>query len=199
MAERPVNLFDVKPEVSYKIVDLELCSDDQRLEAAAILVEAFKEVAPDAWPDLDSAMMEVSRARTGDGITRVAIDTRGHAIGWVGALRAYGSASWEMHPLAVRADVQHCGVGRALVEDLEAQAVRRGVSSIFLGADDHGGFTTLAHVRMGDDLYNALANAAARRPHPLGFYEKMGYQVVGVLPDANGPGQPDILMAKKLR
>ncbi len=36
------------------------------------------------------------------------------------------------------------------------------------------------------------------RGHPYGFYEKQGFVIVGVMPDANGPGKPDILMAKRI-
>jgi aminoglycoside 6'-N-acetyltransferase I len=36
------------------------------------------------------------------------------------------------------------------------------------------------------------------RRHPYGFYQKLGYVVVGVLPDANGRGRPDIFMAKRV-
>ncbi len=32
----------------------------------------------------------------------------------------------------------------------------------------------------------------------LEFYQKVGYTVVGVVPDANGLGKPDILMAKRI-
>ena len=35
--------------------------------------------------------------------------------------------------------------------------------------------------------------------HPAGFYQRMGFEVVGLIPDANGPGKPDILMAKRVR
>jgi aminoglycoside 6'-N-acetyltransferase I len=31
------------------------------------------------------------------------------------------------------------------------------------------------------------------------FHQKLGYTVVGVVPDANGPGKPDISMAKRVR
>jgi len=37
------------------------------------------------------------------------------------------------------------------------------------------------------------------RRHPYGFYQKLGFALVGVLPDANGPGRPDIFMAKRVR
>ena len=34
--------------------------------------------------------------------------------------------------------------------------------------------------------------------HPAGFYMRLGFEVVGLIPDANGPGKPDILMAKRV-
>jgi aminoglycoside 6'-N-acetyltransferase I len=34
--------------------------------------------------------------------------------------------------------------------------------------------------------------------HPAVFYRRMEFEVVGLIPDANGPGKPDILMAKRL-
>jgi aminoglycoside 6'-N-acetyltransferase I len=36
------------------------------------------------------------------------------------------------------------------------------------------------------------------RGHPYEFYQKMGFAIVGVMPDANGIGKPDIYMAKRL-
>ena len=30
------------------------------------------------------------------------------------------------------------------------------------------------------------------------FYQKLGYEIVGLIPDANGPGKPDIMMARRL-
>jgi hypothetical protein len=38
-----------------------------------------------------------------------------------------------------------------------------------------------------------------RGRHPNEFYQKLGYEIVGVIPDANGLGKHDILMAKSLR
>lgn len=34
--------------------------------------------------------------------------------------------------------------------------------------------------------------------HPYEFYQRCGFTIVGVLPDASGPGKPDIFMAKRL-
>jgi hypothetical protein len=35
--------------------------------------------------------------------------------------------------------------------------------------------------------------------HPFEFYRKVGFTIVGLLPDANGFGKPDIFMAKRIR
>ncbi len=32
--------------------------------------------------------------------------------------------------------------------------------------------------------------------HPFRFYRRLGYVVTGCMPDANGPGRPDIYMSK---
>jgi len=35
--------------------------------------------------------------------------------------------------------------------------------------------------------------------HPFEFYQKQGYVITGVVPDANGVGKPDILMSKRVK
>jgi len=49
-----------------------------------------------------------------------------------------------------------------------------------------------------DVLGQAATVEASARGHALTFYRRHGYRVVGVLPDVNGPGRPDIFMAKRL-
>lgn len=43
-----------------------------------------------------------------------------------------------------------------------------------------------------------LARLEARRPHPVDFWRRIGYQVVGVVPDAEGLGMPSISLARRL-
>jgi hypothetical protein len=90
-------------------------------------------------------------------------------------------------------------VGRALVNDFEDQVRFRGGSTIYLGTDDENNRTSLG----GVDLYLDPLGAAARIQnlgrHPFEFYRKMGFAIVGVLPDANGFGKPDIFMAKRVQ
>lgn len=105
---------------------------------------------------------------------------------------------WELHPLVVRRDLRLRGIGRALVADLEAQVLERGGRTVRLGADDENGRTTVGGVDLYPDVLEKLRAIESRGSHPLGFYRRVGYKVVGVIPDANGFGKPDILMAKRI-
>jgi aminoglycoside 6'-N-acetyltransferase I len=89
--------------------------------------------------------------------------------------------------------------GASLVDDFEEQVRLRGGLTIYLGTDDENDRTSLG----GVDLYLDPLGAAARIQnlgrHPFEFYRKVGFVIVGVLPDANGYGKPDIFMAKRVR
>jgi aminoglycoside 6'-N-acetyltransferase I len=43
-----------------------------------------------------------------------------------------------------------------------------------------------------------IKNIRNIKNHPYEFYQKMGYTIVGICPDANGFGKPDIYMAKRV-
>ncbi len=131
-----------------KIIDLR--SDDEELiqQVAAMLVAAFKEMSPDAWPDLESAVEEVRESFGPERFSRVAVDEAGTVLGWVGGIRQYDGHVWELHPLAVRPDRQRQGVGRALVADLEARVRKQGGLTLWLGTDDETSMTTLAGINL---------------------------------------------------
>ena len=71
-------------------------------------------------------------------------------------------------------------------------------TTIFLGTDDETGQTSLAGVDLYPNVLTKLAHVRNLRGHVFGFYQKLGYVVVGAIPDANGFGKPDILMAKRI-
>jgi aminoglycoside 6'-N-acetyltransferase I len=119
-------------------------------------------------------------------------------VGWIGALRSYANG-WEIHPLVVAPDYQRRGVGSALLARLEARARDDGILTLFLGSDDDYGGTNLHGRDLWPDVLGHAATAAATpHGHALTFYRWHGYQIVGVLPDVNGRGRPDILLAKRL-
>lgn len=121
----------------------------------------------------------------------------GEVVGWVGSIRVYDHG-WELHPLCVHPEHQRRGVGRLLVRTLEDAAGAENTCTIYLGADDEFGGTTASGVDVFDDLASHIRNLAVTTQHPLAFYRKLGFTVVGLLPDVNGPGKPDILLAKRV-
>jgi aminoglycoside 6'-N-acetyltransferase I len=166
-------------------------------QATALLVAGFHEHSPTAWPDLESARAEVLKALEPGKICRTARDDGGTMLGWIGGLASYARV-WELHPLVVQPAAQGRGIGRALVADLEAQVRQRGGLTILLGSDDEDDLTTLSGVDLYPDVCRHIAHLRNLRRHPYEFYQKCGFAVVGVVPDANGWGKPDILLAKRV-
>ena len=87
----------------------------------------------------------------------------------------------------------------ALVADLEERVRERGGYALWLGTDDEDGMTTVSGVDLYPNVLEHLANIKNLRGHPYEFYQRLGFSIIGILPDANGPGKPDIFMAKPLR
>ena len=175
------------------IVDLEARQGDRVQQ----VVEIVSTVFPD-WLDTPEAVLaEVEESFEPGRLSLVAVDGD-RVLGWIGAIPTYSHA-WELHPLAVRPEAQGRGVGRALVAALEARLRERGALTLYLGTDDDGPAPGTS--AGGVDLWpDPLAHASALTviDHPTGFYRKLGYVVVGLIPDADGPGKPDVLMAKRL-
>lgn len=178
----------------------DLSPDDQTAirQAAELLTVAFREHWPESWPDMDSALEEVRMLLDPAHICRAAFDEGGTVVGWVGGLPEYDGNVWELHPMVVRPDLQRRGIGRALVADLEARVLERGGLTLHLGTDDVDGMTTLADADLYTDLWDKIQNIRNLKGHPYEFYQKLGYTIIGVMPDANGRGKPDIYMAKRI-
>ena len=163
-------------------------------QVADMLWSGFRDRWPLAWPDLPSSRAEVEDSLGEGRISLVAVDGDG-AIGWIGAIPSYDNA-WELHPLVVGPERHGEGIGRALVERLEERIAAMGGATIYLGTDDQDGSTSVSGVDLYPDPLSHLARIEG--DHPFQFYRKLGYALVGIIPDANGPGQPDILMARRI-
>jgi aminoglycoside 6'-N-acetyltransferase I len=150
-----------------------------------------------AWPTFESALAEVEESFDPGRISLVA-QNAGKVLGWIGGIEQYDGHVYELHPLVVDPLHQRRGIGTELVRAFEQEVRARGAVTIWLGADDEDGRTSLS----GIDLYpNVLAKLGAIQnlnAHPYEFYLKNGYSIVGVIPDANGFGKPDIYMAKRV-
>lgn len=168
------------------------------IAVADVLVDGFTGTGAEVWQTRDDALETVEESLDEDRISRVAIDDDGRVLGWVSAVETYGGHVWEIHPLVVRRDCQGRGVGRALVEDLEQRVRERGGMTVCLGTDDENGRTSVGGVDLYPDPLAAAQQLEDLGGHPFAFYRRLGYAVVGVLPDANGYGKPDILMAKRV-
>jgi len=145
-----------------------------------------------------NAEAEIKRMFSSKRIALAALaDSR--VVGIIGAIPQYGVTGWELHPLAVLKAYQRRGIGSALVAALEQEVADRGGVTLYLGSDDETGTTSLYGVDLYDDTFGKITNIQNIGGHPFSFYEKLGYKIVGVFPDANGIGKPDIWMAKRIK
>ena len=80
-----------------------------------------------------------------------------------------------------------------------AAPAERGGLTLWLGSDDEIDETTVSGVDLYEDVPGAIRDLAViRGEHPCEFYRRLGFRVVGLMPDANGPGKPDIFFAKRV-
>lgn len=153
---------------------------------------------PIGWPTPKEAFADIIAIKKNKDAQLVGCFMEGALVGFGGYLKSYPTA-FELHPLVVKKEYQGRGIGKHLVEQLEELAFKQGALTLYLGTDDEGEQprTSLAN----KDLFQGtLEHIAAFQggSHPASFYQKLGYSIVGVIPDANGLGRPDIYMAKKL-
>jgi aminoglycoside 6'-N-acetyltransferase I len=179
-------------------------------------ITAVADMLADAFPQAYamSADEEVQSCLESGKIALVAVDdpgpdqgspdayasgaVQGVVAGFIGAMPQYGTTGWELHPLVVARPYRRKGVGAQLIHTLEKQVANRGGITLYAGSDDEFGLTSLSNCDLYDDLWNRICNIRNPGGHPFEFYLKQGYQIVGVIPDANGYGKPDIWLAKRV-
>ncbi len=182
--------------MQFTIDDLN-ATDAARIEgAAALLHAAFSPLG--VWTTMAEAREEVVVSICADKISRVAVGNGGVVVGWIGAMPEYDGLVWQLHPIVVDEAHRRHGIGRALMQDLEAILIGRGGLTLWAGSDDLAGETSLGGVDLYPALPGAFNNVTSWGRHPLPFYRRLGFHIIGVMPDANGPGRPDIFLGKRL-
>jgi aminoglycoside 6'-N-acetyltransferase I len=181
-----------------KIIDLGAQDEDTIRQVALLLMEGFRDTGSPAWPTLEAALQEVRASLAPEKVSRVAIAEDKAILGWIAGAPEYDGHAWELHPLVVAPAHRGRGIGRALVADFERSVKERGGTTVYLGTDDEDHRTSLGGMDLYPDVLERLSHLRNLRRHPYEFYQKLGYTVVGVIPDANGLGKPDILMAKRV-
>ena len=179
-----------------EIIDMHRLNETQLTQAAQILTDEL----PIGWPALRDAMEEVGELLNDKpGAFYFAAMANEEVVGWCGILPMYGGRVYELHPLAVRRDMQRKAIGSALMEEVEKTAREAGGLTLWIAADDErpGGETSFANADLYDDLPGRMREFEPGT-HQAAFYMKLGYKIVGVMPDANGRGKPDIFLAKRL-
>ena len=178
------------------IVNMKTLNETQLAQAAQVLTDEL----PMGWATFADAVEEIDDllSREPDHLFLAAMENS-EVLGWGGMMPSYDGHVYELHPLVVRKDRQRGGIGTGIINALMDAAREKGGKTFWLGADDEApvGETSFANVDLYDDLPRRIREFEPGT-HQSGFYLKLGFKIIGVMPDANGTGKPDIFMAKPL-
>jgi aminoglycoside 6'-N-acetyltransferase I len=182
--------------MEYSIVDIG-SNENYVTQAAIILHQVFLKLDIHTWPTIASAIKEVNECIENRNICiGILIDNK--MVGWIG-LRPMYEKTWELHPLVVSNEYQNKGVGKILMNEIEKMAKGKGLIGIVLGTDDENDKTSLSKVDINNkNICSEIANIKNLNHHPFEFYQKCGYFIIGIIPNANGKNKPDIWMWKNI-
>ncbi|MDR4968653.1 MAG: GNAT family N-acetyltransferase, partial [Acholeplasmataceae bacterium] len=114
-------------------------------------------------------------------------------------LPCYSGNVYEIHPMVIDSKYQNKGFGGLLIKYLEDKARFLGGLTIYAASDDESDDrrSSLRDADGYDDIYDKMKHFDPKN-HPARFYMKHGYQLIGIMPDANGRGKHDLILSKKL-
>ena len=120
-------------------------------------------------------------------------------IGYAGLLKMYSDITLELHPLVIKEGYRNMGIGTKLLKEAERMAKEKNALNIMLGSDDEYYKTNLHEFDFNNTYIGyTIKNIKNINNHPYEFYQKNGYKIVGIFPNANGIGKPDIWLWKQL-
>jgi aminoglycoside 6'-N-acetyltransferase I len=176
------------------IVDLLGQEDAALLRGVADLLVV---AVPTIYGDVTEALADVVQFAPED-LSMIARDPEGTPIGWLHAEHFRGQASAEIKLVAVHPSRRRQGVGRTLVMAAEERMRGCGCVTMLATAGDTRGRTSLYGIDVTEDAPRLLAEFRCHADHPAGFFLRIGYRLVGLLPDAYGPGKHDLTLARRI-
>ncbi|MBE9137019.1 GNAT family N-acetyltransferase [Nodosilinea sp. LEGE 07088] len=187
------------PEMEpFRTVDLTPRDAELIQQTAKVAYEASKSISKIWLPTVEAAIEEVHESLEREGISQVLLD--GHRVAaWIGASPQFSGRVVEIHPLIVARGYHGKGLGRWMVNQVEAWARQQGALTLWIGTSDETHATSLSGVNLYENTGPVIASFHQVAPHPCGFWLRLGFHIVGVLPDAEGIGKPSIMMAKPLQ
>ncbi|MBO6702364.1 MAG: GNAT family N-acetyltransferase [Pseudomonadales bacterium] len=172
-------------------------SQNDRIELISqFLLPCFQKYSPDWLPNKKAALNLIMSTFGEQRRSRVALGENGHPIGWIGAIT--DEDVWEIHPIAVSPDNQRKAVGKSLVADVESLARSSGAVAVWAGTSDETASTSFSSIDLYKEPGRSFENIETPEDHPIQFWLKMGYSIVGVMPDEEGLGKPGIHFAKRV-
>ncbi len=178
------------------IVDLTENDEDLIDQIAGFLPDCFRRFSPEWVPTIEIAQEKVFESLSGGRRSRVLIDENRTALGWIGAI--VDENVWEIHPIAVAPQAQRNGYGARLVNDIVLLAKASGAVAVWAGTSDETQSTSFSKFDLYREAARAMENVEAAPGHAVNFWLKMGFSLVGVIPDEEGLDRPGILFAKRV-
>jgi len=166
-----------------------------QLDQCAILLH---EELSNGWKTIEDAYDEIEELIQSDGYFYALIDNE-KIIGWGGILPSYQGNVYEIHPMVIKNSYQNKGYGGLLLKHLEDKARSLGGLTIYAASDDEfeDRKSSLRGIDGYKDIYDKMKTFDPKN-HPARFYIKYGYQLIGLMPDANGIGKHDLILGKRL-
>jgi aminoglycoside 6'-N-acetyltransferase I len=177
-----------------KIIQLSAENTNHIHQCGMLLIDNFQH----SWNNIEGAVQAVLSTIDENKISIILVDENDEVLGWICGVEQYNANVWEIQPIIVNKEQQGKGIGKLLTEEFEKLVALRNGVTIILGVEDMDNGTSLGGIDIYPDILNKMENIKNLKHHPYEFYIKMGYKIVGVVPDSNGFGKPDILMAKRV-
>jgi len=183
--------------LSIHIKDLHETNADLIDQLAHILMDCFFDFSPDWLPTLEDAVEEIHESFEPGRRSRILVNDRDDVLGWIGAFE--DDNCWEIHPIVMARDAQRKGYGEMLIDDITRLAIEGGAVALWAGTSDETRATSLSEVDLYEDPFTAMKDMTAHKDHPVHFWKKIGFTLIGVMPDEEGLGKPGIHFAKRIK